>query len=33
LDVRGSGLSVFAKGIFQGLDELDVVYADNYKLC
>ena len=33
LDVRGSALSVFAKGIFQGLDELDVVYADNYKLC
>ena len=32
LDVRGSALSVFAKGIFQGLDELDVVYADNYKL-
>ena len=33
LHVRVSALSVFAKGIFQGLDELDVVYADNYKLC
>ena len=33
LDERGSALSVFAKGFFQGLDELDVVYADNYKLC
>ena len=33
LDLRGSALSVFTRGIFDGLHELKVIYADNYKMC
>ena len=33
LDLRGSALTVFTRGIFDGLHKLEVVYADNYKMC
>ena len=33
LDTRGCPMSEIQRGIFQGLDQLDTVYADNYKLC
>ena len=33
LDTRGCPMSEIQRGIFQGLDQLDTVYADSYKLC
>ena len=33
LDLRGCPVTHFPRDIFQGLDDLQAVYADNYKLC
>ena len=33
LDLRGCPLTDFPPDVFQGLDDLQAVYADNYKLC
>ena len=33
LDLRGCPLTHFPRDILQGLDDLQAVYADNYKLC
>ncbi|XP_025079725.1 G-protein coupled receptor GRL101-like [Pomacea canaliculata] len=33
LDLRQCPMTVFPQGIFQGLDRLETVFADNYKLC
>ena len=33
LDLRGCPLTHFSRDIFQGLDDLQAVYAENYKLC
>ena len=33
LDTRGCPISEVQRGLFQGLEQLQVVYADNYKLC
>nr|KAG5691413.1 hypothetical protein BaRGS_016329 [Batillaria attramentaria] len=33
LDLRGCPVSVFPRGVLQGLDKLDAIDADNYKFC
>ena len=33
LDLRGCPLTHFTRDVFQGLDYLQTIYADNYKLC
>nr|KAG5697415.1 hypothetical protein BaRGS_008841 [Batillaria attramentaria] len=33
VDVRGCPMTEFPRSVFQGLDKLDEVHADNYKLC
>ena len=33
LDMRGCPLTSFSRDVFQGLDQLQAVHADNYKLC
>ena len=33
LDLRGCPVTHFPRDVFQGLDDLQAVYADNYKLC
>ena len=33
LDLRGCPLTHFPRDVFQGLDYLQTIYADNYKLC
>ena len=33
LDLRGCPLTLFPRGVFDGLDDLQTVSADNYKLC
>ena len=33
LDMRGCPISVLPRRLFRGLDQLQAVYADNYKLC
>ena len=33
LDLRGCPLTLFPRGVFDGLDDLQSVFADNYKLC
>ncbi|KAL8597223.1 hypothetical protein ACOMHN_051536 [Nucella lapillus] len=33
LDLRGCPLETFFPGVFHGLNQLEMVYADNYKLC
>ncbi|KAK7474141.1 hypothetical protein BaRGS_00034601 [Batillaria attramentaria] len=33
LDLRGCPMTVFSRGLFQGLDRLRAVYTDNYKVC
>ena len=33
LDLRGCPMTHFPRDVFQGLDDLQAVYADNYKLC
>ena len=33
LDLRGCPLTLFPRGVFDGLDDLQAVFADNYKLC
>ena len=33
LDLRGCPLTIFPRGVFDGLDDLQSVFADNYKLC
>nr|KAG5689917.1 hypothetical protein BaRGS_015605 [Batillaria attramentaria] len=33
LDLRGCPMTVFSRGLLQGLDKLRTVYADNYKVC
>nr|KAG5710981.1 hypothetical protein BaRGS_013715 [Batillaria attramentaria] len=33
LDLRGCPVSSFSRGVFKGLEKLEAVYADNFKLC
>ena len=33
VDLRGNPVTVFPVNLFRGLEDLDAVYADNYKLC
>ena len=33
LDLRGCPLTLFPRGVFDGLDDLQSAFADNYKLC
>ena len=33
LDIRGCRLNPFPRNVFSGLQQLEVVYSDNYKLC
>nr|KAG5696488.1 hypothetical protein BaRGS_016527 [Batillaria attramentaria] len=33
LDLRGCPMTTFPRNVFKGLENLDTVYADNYKLC
>nr|KAG5710562.1 hypothetical protein BaRGS_013208 [Batillaria attramentaria] len=33
LDVRGCPMNIFPDHVFHGMDRLETVYADNYKLC
>ena len=33
LDLRSCPLTIFPRGVFDGLDDLQAVFADNYKLC
>ena len=33
LDLRGCPVTHVPRDVFQGLDDLQTVYADNYKLC
>ena len=33
LDIRGCHLNQFHRNVFSGLQQLEVVYSDNYKLC
>ena len=33
LDLRGCPLTLFPRGVFDGLDDLQAVFSDNYKLC